>query len=613
MARVAIDSPLPNLDRLFDYLVPETMHSSVVVGARVKAPFGRSKKALDAFVVELSDSSDFSGKLAELSEVVSTVPVLNHSLYVFLRSVAERQACTLGDLLKLAVPNRSVAVEKKFLAEQSGYSTVKKRKESSLTTAVIEPRDNTWARRMVEFAKSQASAGFSSILLVPDFRDQNVLRAELSATGVDFIDYSTDRKPSQRYESFLQCLRPGAHVVVGSRNSIYAPLSNLGGIFLFDDGDDNLVEPTSPYVHARDVALLRQASSGCDLAIESHYRSPEVQRLVELGFLKDSADKFRAPDVAVSEELAKLPTMAWQAVRQTAIDEEQAVLIQVASKGVARSTYCYDCGARAQCHHCHGPIWIDGTNTPRCRWCSAINLNFQCGECMGSRLKQGAGGATRTAAEIGKSFPGVQIIESTGDKPLLEIKPGKRIVISTPGAEPRVAGGYGCVVILDAAHALAKDSLRAKDIALRNWTNAIALLSDKGRAVVSGVPQQLGQMIALWQHREIASQELTERRELDFPPALRLASIQGEKTVAAAVIQELDQIKYQILGPINLKSDKTDIDQRYVIKYQYAQGPELATSLKSAIAKLSSGTVRIGANGRSSRAIRVRMDDPEVI
>lgn len=613
MARVAIDSPLPNLDRLFDYSIPAQLQSIAIVGARVKVPFGRSKKALDGFIVEIVAESEFSGKLAEVSELVSTVPVLPGPLYKTLKAVAERQACTLGDLLKLAVPTRSVAVEKKFVAENSGYATVKSRDKASLTASVIEPRNNAWTMRMIDFAKKQSVDGFSTILLVPDFRDQIILKDALTVQAIKFIDYSTDRKGSERYSSFLECLRPGAHVVVGSRNSIYAPLSNLGGIFIYDDGDENLVEPTSPYTHARDVALVRQATSGCDLSIESHYRSTEVQRLVEVGYLKDEVSTFKSPDVAVSEDLAKLPTMAWQAVRKTALEEERAVLIQVSSKGMARSTYCFDCGVRAQCHSCHGPIWIDSANMPKCRWCSANNLNFKCSDCGGTRLKQGAGGSSRTVTEIGKSFPGAQIIESTGDKPILEIKPGKRIVVSTPGAEPRVEGGYGCVVILDGAHSLAKDSLRAKDIALRNWSNAIALLSNDGRAVVSGIPQQLGQRIALWQQREIASEEFANRKELDFPPALRLASIQGEKSAAAEVIRHIDSGKYQILGPISLKSDKADIDHRYVIKYQYSQGATLATELKASIAKLSSGSVRLGTNGRSSRAIRVRMDDPEVI
>jgi primosomal protein N' (replication factor Y) len=228
-------------------------------------------------------------------------------------------------------------------------------------------------------------------------------------------------------------------------------------------------------------------------------------------------------------------------------------------------------------------------------------------------LKQGGGGSTRTAAEIGRSFPGAQIIESTGDNPILTIKSGKRIVISTPGAEPRVAGGYACVVILDAAFALAKDSLRAQDIAIRNWTNAIALLSGDGMAVISGVSQELGQRLALWQLREIASDEFIGRKELHFPPALRLASVQGAKLSVTELIEKLDKTEYEILGPISLRSDKNDIDQRFIIKYQYSQGPKLSSDLKAALAILTTGSTRVGANGRTSRAIRVRMDDPEVI
>lgn len=613
VARVAIDSPLPNLDRLFDYLVPEELQNLAIAGCRVRVPFGRSKTPVDGFIVELIDSSAYEGKLSPITEVVSSVPVLNAELYKTLRAVAERQACTLGDLLKLAIPKRSVAVEKKFQAELSGYGTHNQRNLGTLATTLIEPRSSVWTKRMLDFALKQRADGYSSILLVPDFRDQIELKRVFDEAQIDYIDYSTDRKASERYRSFLDCLRPGNHIVIGSRNSIYAPLSNLGGIFVYDDGDDNFVEPTSPYTHARDVALVRQSLSKCDLTIESHYRSTEVQRLVDVGFMTDELTAFKTPDIAVSDELSKLPTMAWQAIRKTALEESRAVLVQVAGKGIARSTYCYDCGIRAKCASCHGPIWIDSANTPKCRWCAAINLNFHCDACGATRLKQGAGGSTRTVSEIGKSFPGAQIIESTGDEPLLEIKPGKRIVIATPGAEPRVAGGYGCVVILDAAAALAKDSLRAQDIAVRNWSNAIALCATDGRAVISGIPQHLGQRLALWQHREIAAEELANRRELDFPPALRLASIQGEKSAAAEVIKSLDSSKFQVLGPISIKSDRTDLDHRFVIKYQYAQGAELAADLKAAVGQLSAGQVRVGKNGRTSRAIRVRMDDPEVI
>ena len=53
-AKVAIESPLPQLDRLFDYLVPDGLQQQIAIGQRVRVPFGKAGKLLVGFVVELS-------------------------------------------------------------------------------------------------------------------------------------------------------------------------------------------------------------------------------------------------------------------------------------------------------------------------------------------------------------------------------------------------------------------------------------------------------------------------------------------------------------------------------------------------------------------------------
>ncbi len=47
------------LEREFDYLVPQTLQARLKAGCRVLVPFGRQK--LTAYVIALSDSSDFRG------------------------------------------------------------------------------------------------------------------------------------------------------------------------------------------------------------------------------------------------------------------------------------------------------------------------------------------------------------------------------------------------------------------------------------------------------------------------------------------------------------------------------------------------------------------------
>ena len=124
-----------------------------------------------------------------------------------------------------------------------------------------------------------------------------------------------------------------------------------------------------------------------------------------------------------------------------------------------------------------------------------------------------------------RAFPGVKLVESTGASSTYSIKPGPQIVVATPGAEPTVAGGYGAVILLDASNLLTRDSLRAREEAVRLWANALALLAPDGRATLSGVQGATAQALSLWNIRDLMAAELAERRVHGFPPAVRLASV----------------------------------------------------------------------------------------
>jgi len=85
-------------------------------------------------------------------------------------------------------------------------------------------------------------SGMSTILVVPDFRDQAVileaLRTKVAETAL--VDYTSQQTNSLRYTAFLRCLTGEPVVIVGSRAALYAPAANLGEIIIWDDGDSNL-------------------------------------------------------------------------------------------------------------------------------------------------------------------------------------------------------------------------------------------------------------------------------------------------------------------------------------------------------------------------------------
>ena len=616
VARVAIDSPLPQLDRLFDYEIAVDLRDSITVGSRVRVPFGRGAALSDAFVVELVDKSDFAGKLAKLEELVSPVSVLQPEIYQLCRAVADRQAVTIADVFKLAIPIRSVAVEKKWLAASVPLEvkTIPSVNQGDRSFALIEPRTNElgpiWVQQLVSRAIARLEAGESTILVVPDYRDQAVLLNELASktAAENIVDYTSQQTNSLRYSAFLRCLSPSPAIVVGSRAALYAPVSRLGEIVIWDDGDSNLQEPTSPYSNARDVALIRQNQTGVSLLFAAHARSCEVERLVEIGYLKDISIPFAVPKLAISETNARVDSLAWQAIRR-ALDQGDAVLVQVASRGQSVSAYCAGCGDRAKCSNCAGPLWIDSQNQPRCRWCNAHNLGFSCSACGDRNLKQGRAGATRTSAEFGKAFPGTKIIESNGDNRLESLPSGKKIVVSTPGAEPRVDGGYGAVVLLDCNELLSRDNLRASEDAIRIWSNAIALMKTGGLAVAVGLQGFLGQKFALWSQAELAKHEYLSRAELRFPPFIRMASLSGERDLLQKVLESLPA-EIEVLGPMPVTSRNAAADDwRALIRYEYSQGATLAATLKAQVLLATAGSKRVSAkSGRAQRPIQIKMD-----
>ncbi len=113
VARVLPESRLPQLDRVFDYVVPDGMDAPV--GCRVKVPIGRSAKLHTGFVVERPESSDFGGELSPIDQVLSPVSVLTDEVLESARALAKRQAGGVADVLRLAIPPRAVRVEKKWL------------------------------------------------------------------------------------------------------------------------------------------------------------------------------------------------------------------------------------------------------------------------------------------------------------------------------------------------------------------------------------------------------------------------------------------------------------------------------------------------------------------
>ena len=690
IARVLIDSPLPQLDHLFDYAIPDELAHLAQPGVRVRVPLRSANRVADGYLIELIDpqqavvdtadaatldgigaDTGYSGKLSPVDSIVSAVPVLTDAVWQLARRLADRAAGNASDIVRLAVPPRAVRVEKAWLAARAVTPDAQARQPTDAAGTLAEPgfaeyppetlgtivadrlrvciaavpslvrlpgpddggsTVGTWAITMAELAVSALRQGKSSILVVPDYRDQDQLQAALAmlAPADDVVRVDARQSNPDRYRGFLTLLEGRPRIVLGNRSAVYAPAHDLGLIVLWDDGDPLYGEQLSPYVHARDAALIRREAADCALVFIGHSRSVETERLVEIGWLRavhptrDSHPRV-IPTTFQSEpdaqaRAARIPSAAWLAAKEAV--RNGPVLVQVASPGYAPMLACRSCGKSARCTQCQGPLALAHANaTPACRWCGHLAAGWHCSHCEATNLRVVTVGTGRTAEELGRAFPGSRVIVADGEHTVQTIGPEPALVIATRGAEPIPRNGYSAILLLDGERMLARESLRVGEDCLRWWANAAALAAPGASVMLAGVGGALAHALNTWQPGPYAAAELADRRQLRFPPAVRVASVTGTSAEVETAIESLAELPgLDVLGPVS--HDPTGPGQkpggpalvRAIVRFGYPLGDEVARTLKAAIVRNAASRRKPkGAAFRPAPTLRVRFDDPELL
>jgi primosomal protein N' (replication factor Y) (superfamily II helicase) len=660
---------LPHLDRLFDYLVPEQLADLAVPGCRVRVRF--AGRLASGYLVQRAEASEHEGRLAYLERVLSPEPVLTQEMAGLARAVADRYGGTFADVLRLAIPPRHAAVEAASQAAAtavaggraaSSHMQTGQQSEDSAGHGAGTGQQDPWARyptgaafiaaladgrspravwsalpgpewpdEIARAVAATAASGRGALVVVPDARDLDLIETALTARlgSAGFVSLAAQLGPAERYRRWLAALRGQVNVVAGTRSAMFAPVAELGLVVLWDEGDDLHAEPRAPYPHARDVLLLRAHRNGSAALLGGYARTAEAAQLIAAGWAKPlAADRqtvrASAPLVKTAgddaelardeaAQTARMPSLALRTAREALA--QGPVLFQVPRRGYLAAVACQVCGSRIRCAVCAGPVALTGPRQPlRCGWCGALAAQT-CQNCRGSGIRAVATGERRTAEELGRAFPGVPVMVSSGDEVLAEIPDAPAIAIATPGAEPRAAGGYAAAILLDGRSLLARPSLRAGEEALRRWMNAAALVrpGTAGGTVILMAEPDLppAQALIRWDPATHADRELAERAELGFPPAVRMAALSGSDDDVRELLSAVTlPARADVLGPVPAgRTDRVpahaDAAVRYLIRVPSTEGTALAVALRSGLAGRSAA--------KSQGQVRLQLDPGELI
>ena len=479
-----------------------------------------------------------------------------------------------------------------------------------------------WEELIAALAAKVAIDGGGVLIVVPDARDvarvETELRAFVAAKQCTTLEASLGHQA--RYRRFLSILSGQSRIVVGTRSAAYAPVENLSLIVCMFDSDDSLVDPRAPYCHAREVLTTRSTIEGAALVIGGFTRTAEVELFVETRWMhpleapQPVLEQKRPRIEAVGESslaythdphaaYARIPSRAFSVVRE-ALGKHLPVLVSVPRAGYIPTLACQDCRAPARCRYCNGPLRLnqaDAIAPPYCGWCGRPAANHHCLECGSTRLRAVVRGSDRTAEELGRAFINVPVVSSSSDHIIDTVDSEPRIVVATPGAEPRAEDGFGAAIILDTWAVLSRADLRAHEEALTQWAETASRVRADGHVVVMAEPTlAVVRYFLQWNMPGAAYHELASRSEVRFPPTVHMAAIDGPMDT---ISEFLDHVELppgaEILGPVDLP-----VGVRMPAEYDTAQwGVPQRVLIRSALGPRA----ELGGALRKARALNAAM------
>lgn len=134
VARVRVDSTLPQVDRTFDYRVPAELSEDAVPGARVRVLFNGHE--MTGYIEERAATTDWTRtSLLPLKSVLSRMPSVAPEIFALAEALADRYASTVANVLRLAVPPRIAALDKKYAPLLPGYESAYLGDSASVSTS----------------------------------------------------------------------------------------------------------------------------------------------------------------------------------------------------------------------------------------------------------------------------------------------------------------------------------------------------------------------------------------------------------------------------------------------------------------------------------------------
>lgn len=400
-------------------------------------------------------------------------------------------------------------------------------------------------------------AGKGTIVLVPEISltPQTVERFK-SRFGEKIAILHSKLSIGERYDQWRRIQDGEAEIVIGARSAVFAPLKNLGLIVIDEEHETTYKQYDAvPRYHARDVAIMRTKFNNAVTilgtatpSLEASYNtSIGKSNYIHLPYRIDNKSLAQVEIVDMREEYKMgnrsiFSTKLKQAIEDR-LNKHEQIIIFLNRRGFATFIQCRDCGTSMKCPNCEITLTYHFVDKMlKCHYCNfQKNAPKMCPKCHGTQIRYSGTGTQKVEDELQKLFPQTRIsrmdLDTTRqkmahDKILSSFKSQRiDILIGTQ----MIAKGLDFPNVTLVGVVSADVGLNLPDFRAAEQTFALLtqVAGRAGRGHVPGLviiqtynPEHPTILSAKTQdYNAFYSQEITFRKELNYPPFTHLVNI----------------------------------------------------------------------------------------
>jgi primosomal protein N' (replication factor Y) len=528
-----------SLDRPFTYLLPAGFDAGI--GSLVHVPFhGRRVRG---WVIGPAES--VPARVLEVSKVLSPIRSFDADMLRLFRWVADRYVAPLASVIARAIPPRVVAEESapgpldpssserppppQVLARYRGGPALIEALRDGPGTFRLRPAPDEEVAVAVEIVARCVASGRRAIVLVAEARPVPATAVAIGEAFGGRVASMVGGDRRARYRTWLQILAGGYDVVVGTRPAVFAPLRDVGLIFVARESHPAHREERAPYYHVRDVARARAELGGSVMVGSALCPSAEFSATASTP-VTPAGRRWPPVEIVPPGPEGRAPRLV-RAVREA---RRGFLFSPIPGYGIAQ--VCRSCGRPAACAACGGPLRASG-GTVACIVCEAPGT---CAHCGAYRFGIRRGGAERVEEWAASVAVGrVRRIASPGRARLP--RPGEILVGGADAVRDLGPGGLDLVAILDADLAERRPGLAARERSVAVAMEAIGWAWPDGRAIVQsnhpGDPAV--QALVRGNADRFLADEAARRESAGFPVGAPVFRVAGNP----AVVDELRRLR----------------------------------------------------------------------